>query len=584
MSRKSTQVVMSSPGSSWWQHKLLSPPQAFHILKQSKEELSLLTPSTLPEAVGLEGFNLPLLGQVKWEELKICAKDWLKNPKNLALCLWGSAVGISGAILFLVMVGLLDGQLHSKQERDTWFEINNQILNALFTMMCLYLHPQRCLHLVMLLRWHPQDITMLRQIYCKNGTYKPHEWVHMMVVVMLLHINCFAQYALCSLNWAFKRSERPPIGVGLCLAVAIGAPAAAGIYRILSPLSKDFYVDEDNEAQVNAEMLVHQIELGRTPSLRIGRAPHICCGSPAFAYRDGALVDEPLWKGGLFDCSQDPSVTILSTLCTFCVFGWNMERLGFGNRYVHVVTFILLCTAPFWILNLAAINIDDVRIRKGLGVSGILLSIFGLLYGGFWRMQLRRTYKLPQNKFCFSQPVLTDCVQWLFCPLCSLCQEVRTSEYYRIRDHTFYERRALSEASPFTPCSNGRSSRILKFGPEASSPVPYRNYSPSAFSLSLDSGTEHTSNNELNGDGLSRFSDSVKNSSLSVPAEQVMIDRKQNHHVIEEQSSPAIDLQNYSDGASLVTSAKSYKSCHQHTSSPGAASVDHVLHDRSNRL
>lgn len=461
------------PRSLSWRYNLFAPVEAFHKLKQAREEVSLLTPSS-PPSVPAGGLSLPLLGEVRWDILKAALKEWLKNPKNLALLLWGSAVGVSGALLFLVMVGFLDEQLPYKRDRDAWFEVNNQVLNALFTMMCLYLHPQRCLHLVMLLRWEQQDITKLREVYCKNGTYRPHEWAHMLVVVVLLHINCFAQYALCGLNWGFRRSQRPAVGVGLCLAVAIGAPAAAGIYNMLSPLGKDFQVDEEDELHLQEIAFAQKGKLEHTPSLRISRAK-FCCGELAFDTRHGALVSQPEWKGGLFNCCDDPPVAVLSTACGFCVFGWNMERLGFGNRYVHIVTFILLCTAPFWIFNLAAINIDNSRVRRGLGVSGILLSFFGLLYGGFWRIHMRKTYGLPAQKWCFGKAILTDCTQWLFCAPCSLSQEVRTSEYYKIQDGKFFERKALSElSSEPSPSSDWASPGAYPLIPEASSPMSAR--------------------------------------------------------------------------------------------------------------
>jgi hypothetical protein len=188
-------------------------------------------------------------------------KEWIQNPMNMALFVWIMCVAISGAILFLVMTGMLDRALPKKSQRDVWFEVNNQILNALSALMCLYQHPKRFYDLVLLCRWNPKDISRLIKIYLKNGTYKPHEWAHMVVVVVaaaLLHLNCFAQYALCGLNLGYRRSERPAIGVGICISVAIAAPAAAGVYSILSPLGKDYESEIDEEAQM-------QISAGERP-------------------------------------------------------------------------------------------------------------------------------------------------------------------------------------------------------------------------------------------------------------------------------------------------------------------------------
>lgn len=68
-------------------------------------------------------------------------------------------------------------------------------------------------------------------------------------------------------------------------------------------------------------------------------------------------------KEAIFDFWDDISIAYLSLFCSLCVFGWNMVRLGFGNMYVHVATFILFCTAPFFIFNLAVLNFDDDSVR-----------------------------------------------------------------------------------------------------------------------------------------------------------------------------------------------------------------------------
>eukprot|EP01018_Ginkgo_biloba_P003917 Gb_16352 [translate_table: standard] len=341
------------------------------------------------------------------------------------------------------MVGFLDKELPHKSQRDAWFEVNNQILNALFTLMCLYHHPGRFYHLTLLCRWNPDDVVNLRKIYCKNGTYKPHEWTHMMVVVLLLHLNCFAQYALCALNWGYKRSERPAIGVGICIAFAIGAPAAAGLYNILSPLGKEYEIEADLEAVNNTDTLQlkwnSEIDLQKEGTCIDKSNIKMFQKRYFFASRESKRLElEPKWNGGILDCWTDPAVAIFSCLGGFCVFGWNMDRLGFGNMYVHIVTFILLCMAPFWIFNLAAVNIDNARVREFLCITGIVLCVFGLLYGGFWRIQMRKRFNLPASRWCFGQPNATDCAQWLFCSLCSLCQEVRTADFYDICEEKMY--------------------------------------------------------------------------------------------------------------------------------------------------
>ncbi|KAL3696861.1 hypothetical protein R1sor_010937 [Riccia sorocarpa] len=432
--------------------KILTPSRTFTRLRDERDEISRLTPTPRSIPCFKEEIKLPLIGKVRVDELLAAARKWLRNPKNLALLIWGLAVGVSGALLFMVMVGMLDNALPDKHKRDTLFEVNNQILNALFTLMCVYVHPARCFHLHMLIRWTPTDILKLREIYCKNGTRKPHEWAHMLVVVLLLQLNCWAQYALCGLNWGYRRADRPALGVGLCLCLSLGGAAGAGIYNTLSPLGKDFDLDADSSAddvekasssEDEPRPMKHKQYAARTKFYRLLER------RMSFADRQGGTsVDNPAWRGGLFDCGQDKPIAVLSTVCCPCVFGWTLDRLGFGNRYVHIMTFALLCTAPFWIFDLAAVNIDNRIVRRSIAGAGIVLCAFGLLYGGFWRIRMRERYKLPPNKCCCGHANVTDCAQWMFCPLCSLCQEVRTAEYYEVRDDKFFPREFRDVASP----------------------------------------------------------------------------------------------------------------------------------------
>ncbi|KAI9072213.1 hypothetical protein K1719_045816 [Acacia pycnantha] len=233
----------------------------------------------------------------------------------------------------------------------------------------------------------------------------------MMVVVILLHVNCFAQYALCGLNLGYKRSERPAIGVAICISSAIAAPAIAGLYAILSPLGKDYDSEMDEEAQ-----------------------------------------NRPQWSGGIMDIWDDISVAYLSFFCTFCVFGWNMERLGFGNMYVHIATFVLFCMAPFWIFILAAGNIDNDNARQAMIGVGIALCLVGLLYGGFWRIQMRKRFNLPSYYFCFGKPSVSDCTLWLCCCCCSVAQEARTGNSYDVVEDKFCRKQDdISVQPPISP-------------------------------------------------------------------------------------------------------------------------------------
>ncbi|KAK3135294.1 hypothetical protein QOZ80_5BG0417190 [Eleusine coracana subsp. coracana] len=433
--------------------------------------------------------HFQFIRKINWGHLWEMCKNWIKEPMNMALFLWIACVAVSGAILFLVMTGMLNHALPKKSQRDTWFEVNNQILNALFTLMCLYQHPKRIYNFVLLCRWEQKDILRLRKEYCKNGTYKPNEWMHMMVVVILLNLNCFAQYALCGLNLGYRRSERPPIGVGLTISVAIGAAAFAGLYNIMSPLGKDYdseQIDIDQEAQIE----VTSAESGKTTTSRY----------KSFERRYSFIQSEerrfvesrPEWVGRLMDFWDQISLAYLSIFCSCCVFGWNMQRLGFGNMYVHIATFLLFCLAPFFIFNLAAVNINNENLREALGLTGLFLCFFGLLYGGFWRIQMRKRFNLPENNFCCCNPNATDCFQWLFCCSCSLAQEVRTADYYDIAEDKSYTAQVTEESQRImSPLPREDGLPLFKSTPGS----PYRSgtASPSIFILESPSAPRRSS-------------------------------------------------------------------------------------------
>ncbi|KAG0466517.1 hypothetical protein HPP92_018097 [Vanilla planifolia] len=408
-----------------------SASERFWQFAEEKDEISRAVPSA--DQSSSSSTSVSFVKKIDWASLWKLSNEWIRNPMNMALFIWILCVAISGAILFMVMTGMLNSVLPRKSQRNAWFEVNNQILNALFTLMCLYKHPMRFYYLVLLIRWRPDDVLKLRKEYCKNGTYKPNEWVHMMVVVVLLHLNCFAQYGLCGLNIGYPRSKRPAIGVALCISVAIGAPAFAGVYNMLSPLGREYETDVDVEAQTLDRPSVAESKPAQFKLKSFERRY-----SFAVKENERVPVSNPQWAGGLFDLWDDISLAYLSVFCSCCVFGWNMERLGFGNMYVHIMTFFLFCVAPFFIFNLAAVNINNEAVRETLGIAGILLCVFGLLYGGFWRIQMRKRYKLPGYTFCFGKPSVTDCFQWLCCCSCALAQEVRTADYYDIVEDSFF--------------------------------------------------------------------------------------------------------------------------------------------------
>ncbi|KAJ1286017.1 hypothetical protein BS78_03G321700 [Paspalum vaginatum] len=369
----------------------------------------------LPSTSVHSNLHVHFIRTINWSSVFTLCKKWLKHPMNIALLIWLLCVGAAGAMLILLMLGLLNDAFPSMSLRNQWIEIDNQILNALFTLLSIYEHPNIIHHTVLLCRWQPEDAGELRKVYCKNGVRRPNERAHISFVVVLLHITCICQYADCYLYWGYPSISRSEFADNFFFILGIAAPVFAGVYTVYSPLGRDNDALSDEEAKEPDMVLVE------SPETR-------------------TVVSDPAWAGGLFDCGEDPTACYLSFLCTFCVFSWNMERLGFGNMYLHTVIFLLLCVAPFWVFNITAMNIHDYVLGDFIGAAGIVLCFLGLLYGGFWRIQMRKTFGLPRSRWCFGSASLTDYAQWLCCWPCALAQEVRTGNLYDAKDGNFYEK------------------------------------------------------------------------------------------------------------------------------------------------
>lgn len=374
-------------------------------------------------------FRVPFVRKIKWRKLWTYAVSWCRKPENFAMIIWLAFVGAGLLLLLMLMTGMLDAAIPDDERRKKWTEVINQILNALFTIMCLYQHPKIFHHLVLLLRWRPDgDREEIRKVYCKDGAARPHDRAHMLLVVALLHVTCFAQYYCCALFWSYTRKDRPDWALNIGYGLGTGCPVVAGLYTAYSPLGRK-EPDTESSSAAPADAAQQDHHTSRTEN----------DGVEITIYNRRVVVSSPEWSGGLFDCCDDGTVCALSATCTFCVFGWNMERLGFGNMYVHAFTFILLFVAPFLIFSVTALNIHDDEIRDTVVAVGVLLGFCGFLYGGFWRSQMRKRYKLPGGRswwWCGSAAV-GDCAKWLFCWTCALAQEVRTANFYDVEDDRF---------------------------------------------------------------------------------------------------------------------------------------------------
>ncbi|KAJ6847126.1 uncharacterized protein M6B38_284965 [Iris pallida] len=334
---------------------------------------------------------------------------WLQSPMNLVLFLWLIPVVVGLVLMLLLTAGaVVDGT----ERRKKWTEAVNQILNAFFTVGCLFTHPEVFYHLLHVLRWRPDDQEKVRRVYCSGKAPEPRDRKHLLVVVLLINLTWLGQYVMCALYWAYNRHNRPGAMLGFWVLVTLLAPVAASIYAVKGPLKSN------NTAAAAAPPPPPEEECG----LRFRSG--------------GAVVASPEWDGGPFDCCDDANVCLASFFCTFCAFGRNMSRLGFGSRNMHAVTFFVAVASPFVVFLVTAAKVDGDGLKVVLVAAGAVLSWAGFLYGGYWRIKMRERFHLPGTDFfcSFGRPFLADYFQWLFCGPCSLAQEVRTADNYDIEE------------------------------------------------------------------------------------------------------------------------------------------------------
>ena len=181
------------------------------------------------------------------EELKRNAKSILTSPVKLVLLVWAIPVLVVGIIWLLVSVGALNHVL-SHEERKKWEEITVQILNGLFTLLAFLQQVRFTFLTYYLYRWTPQDVAKLEKIFCKDGLPKPHERKHMLVVILLTHLYCIAQYASAVLYWVYpNNSQRPTVAANVIFFLSLGSGILSQKYQQVSPLGKDVDPVDSNQ-------------------------------------------------------------------------------------------------------------------------------------------------------------------------------------------------------------------------------------------------------------------------------------------------------------------------------------------------
>jgi hypothetical protein len=177
-------------------------------------------------------------------------------------------VVVSGAILFMVMVGMIRFEL--EQTKQDWFEINAQILNACFTITALMNQPQRFLLFWWTIKWYQSHGARKRDfarmieesvpaivLYQTQGSEstigappadqmpdieKPTiatseitptwKWY---CILALLNGQCIFQYPITYVQWAWigRATERPAWVIAVFLPLSFLCGAISGVWPML---------------------------------------------------------------------------------------------------------------------------------------------------------------------------------------------------------------------------------------------------------------------------------------------------------------------------------------------------------------
>lgn len=94
-----------------------SPSAKLRKKTEERYEFSHFVPSSIRENLR-KPFNCFFAKKIDWPSLRRSCKQWIKNPLNMAILQRIICVAVSGAILFLVMTGILSKILNKQSQRD----------------------------------------------------------------------------------------------------------------------------------------------------------------------------------------------------------------------------------------------------------------------------------------------------------------------------------------------------------------------------------------------------------------------------------------------------------------------------------
>lgn len=143
--------------------------------------------------------------------------------------------------------------------------------------------------------------------------------------------------------------------------------------------------------------------------------------------------EAPTWSGSLCSACEDGPVAAQVALCCCLSFGWHLNRVGFGSAAFHVINLVFFLFGPPIIFTASSRFIQSPGLRGVAIAIGCVGSLMGLLYGGFWRWKLRRTFDLPASRWACGHKAASDFAAWLVCPCFALCQEIGTAKRHSLQ-------------------------------------------------------------------------------------------------------------------------------------------------------
>ena len=190
---------------------------------------------------------------------------WIKSPINKLVLAWLLCVIVSGALLFMVLVGMIT--FSSEHTKGMWDEVTSQILNGLFTLKAIAVQPARAFGLYQLvtaksahtMRTHERGNSASADLApaAKKGSFSAQvrksnastasasaavkrlgrglNRSEAIVFFLLLNINCWAQYVMAGFMWGYQNEllggTRPMIAIALALPISFFAEIAASVWQ-----------------------------------------------------------------------------------------------------------------------------------------------------------------------------------------------------------------------------------------------------------------------------------------------------------------------------------------------------------------